>query len=99
MRDWRRALNQVSKFRRHFHQSTILMPERSLPPDTYRSLDFYGCGLLFRDGDEFNWERQPGSASPTMWSRLWLLELIVRGVENDSAYRLSAERNRPSASW
>lgn len=98
IRDWKRAVNQVSKFRRHFHQSAILMPERPLPADTYRSLDFYGCGLVFRDGDEFTWERTPGAGVPSMSSRLWLLELIVRGVENGTAYRLSADRNRASAS-
>lgn len=94
MRDWKRALNQVSKFRRLFHRSAILMPERPLPEHSYRSLDFYGCGLLFRDGEEFNWERSPiAAATPSVWSRLWLLELIVRGHENGTAYRLSAERN------
>lgn len=99
MRDWKRALNQVSKFRRLFHRSAILMPERPLPADTYRSLDFYGCGLLFRDGDEFTWEKTPGAGSPSVWSRLWLLELIVRGHQNGTAYRLSAERNWSMASW
>ncbi|MFN7151855.1 MAG: hypothetical protein ACK4V6_20540 [Microthrixaceae bacterium] len=98
IRDWRRAMHQVARFRRMFDRSAILMPQRELPPETWRSLDFYRCGLLFRDGSEFDWVREPTTETPPMWSRLWLLELILRGLDSGRAYKLSDFRKSARAS-
>lgn len=98
MYDWRRAVQQVSRFRRHFHRSAILMPRRNLPPEADRTLDFYGCGVLFRNGDSFRVERDPAVGVPSVAARLWTLELLLRGMESGDAYRLSDFRNTSIAS-
>lgn len=98
IRDWRRAMHQVARFRRMFDRSAILMPQRELPPETWRSLDFYRCGLLFRDGSRFDWVREPATEMPPMWSRLWLLELLLRGLDSGRAYKLSDFRKSSRAS-
>ncbi len=99
VKDWRSAVRQVAKFRRQFHRSAVLMPERLMPPESMRALEFYGCGLLFQRGAaEFGWERLPTMSAPPEWARLWLLELLVRGLEHGTAYRVSADRNAESAS-
>lgn len=98
IRDWKRAMHQVARFRRMFDRSAILMPSRELPPETWRSLDFYRCGLLFRDNNRFHWVREPIATAPPMWSRVWLLELTLRGLESGRAYKLSDFRNSERAS-
>ncbi|MGH3628053.1 MAG: hypothetical protein ACRDRL_11525, partial [Sciscionella sp.] len=89
VRDWRRAIQQVSRFRRNFHRSAVLMPRRQMPDESLRSLDFYGCGLIFQDDSGVSWVRQPSVDVPSIPSRLWTLELLRRGLESGSAYRLS----------
>lgn len=98
MRDWRRALQQVSRFRRHFHRSAVLMPQREMPAASGRSLDFYGCGLLLQSQRHIEWARPAKPGNPAIASRLWLLELLVRGLDNGTAYRLSDFRKRSNAS-
>ncbi len=99
VRDWRSAVRQVAKFRRLFHRSAVLMPERALPIESSKSLEFYGCGVIFqRRNTDFSWERFPRPGSPPTWTRIWLLELLVRGLEDGSAYKLSASRKLASAS-
>lgn len=98
IRDWRRAVHQVARFRRMFDRSAILMPQRELPHETWRSLDFYRCGLLFRDGSDFSWVREPAAETPPMWSRLWLFELVLRGLDSGQAYKLSDFRKSSRAS-
>lgn len=95
--DLKRALQQVSRFRRGFHRSAIVMPTRRISEELSRSLDFYGTGLLTQGPEGFEWQRVPNEVEPAIYSRLWLLELVMRGVENGTAYRLSALRNRSSA--
>ena len=79
--DWRSAVRQVAKFRRHFHRSAILMPWRHMPPETAQPLAVYECGLIFQDGDSFNWDREARRVEPSVSSMLWLLELAMRSVE------------------
>lgn len=92
VRDWRRAVQQVARFRRHVHRAAILMP-RDLPPEANRSLDFYGTGLLRSDSAGVRWERQAISSEPSIGARLWTLDLLRRGLADGTAYRLSAARN------
>lgn len=93
IRDWRRALQQVARFRRHVHRTAILMPPRDLPAEADRSLDFYGSGFLHLDSAAVWWERQAVSSEPSVGARLWTLELLRRGLGDGTAYRLSAPRN------
>ena len=93
VRDWRSGVRQVSKFRRYFHRSAVLMPKRVMPEESERAMGFYGCGLLFQDGKNFKWERDAIAATPPAWAGAWLLELLLRGLESGSAYKLTAWRN------
>ena len=93
IRDWRRALQQVARYRRHVHRTAILMPPRDLPAEADRSLNFYGSGLLRLDSAGVRWERQAVSNQPSIGARLWALELLRRGLGDGTAYRLSAARN------
>ena len=98
VKDWRQAVRQVSKFRRLFHRSAVLMPRRPLPDASERAMNIYGCGLLFEDAARVRWERESAVTEPQLWARLWLLELLVRGLEDGSAHRPTASRNAGSAS-
>jgi hypothetical protein len=98
VKDWRQAIRQVSKFRRIFHRSAVLMPRRPLPDASEIAMDVYGCGLLFEDAARIRWERDSAETEPQLWARLWLLELLVRGLEDGSAHRPAASRNAGSAS-
>lgn len=93
VKDWRRAIHQVSIFRPYFHQAAILTPSRQLASRWLNSLEFYGSGLVQLDGNHANWVRAPHRNEPTIASRIWLLELLIRGLEDGSAYRLSDSPN------
>lgn len=98
MRDWKSAIRQVAKFRALFTQSAILMPRRPLPDAAFTALNYYDCGLLFRGDEQFFWERQPMIRETPAWARVWLLELLLRGMETGAGYRSVSSRNNASAS-
>lgn len=98
MSDWRRAVRQVARFRHLFHRSAVLMPERDFPEEASRSMAFYGCGLLVNGDSAIRWQRSPELQRPTVASRLWSIELALRGFEGGSTHRLSARRNNSIAS-
>jgi hypothetical protein len=93
MKDWRQAVRQVSKFRRLFHRSAVLMPRRVLPAQSIQAMDFYGCGLLFQDALKVEWQRESSTNEPRVWAKLWLLELLTRGLGSGTAHRATDLRN------
>ena len=90
MKDWKQAVRQVGRFRSHFRRSAVLMPKRPITDDMLRSIGFYGFGLLFRDGDQMYWEQAATEQGPPGTSSVWLLELLLRGLEGRTAYRAVA---------
>lgn len=98
MRDWKSAIRQVAKFRGLFSQSAILMPRRPLPDAAFTALAYYDCGLLFFEDDKFIWERRPQLRETPAWARVWLLELLLRGLETGAGYRSVSSRKIASAS-
>ena len=98
LKDWRRAVRQVSRFRTLFHQSAVVMPRQRLPKESDVVMDFYGCGLLFEADNEISWFRPAVANDPPAWAAAWLVELLVRGLEDGSAQRLSSSRNSLIAS-
>lgn len=98
MRDWKSAIRQVAKFRGLFTQSAILMPQRPLPEAAFTALNYYDCGLLFRDDERFFWERQTTFRDTPAWTRVWLLELLLRGLEAGTGYKSVSPRKSVSAS-
>ena len=93
IKDWRQAVRQVSKFRRLFHRSAVLMPRRVLPQQLKVAMEFYGCGLLFQEASKIEWQRASSLNEPKVWAKLWLLELLLRGLDDGTAYRAAALRN------
>lgn len=93
MKDWRQAIRQAARFRRFFHRSAVLMPTRDISNELEKSLDFYGCGLMSLDDATLTWERRPSSRTPATWERLWLLELLLRGLDKGTAYKSTDARN------
>jgi hypothetical protein len=98
VKDWRQAVRQVSRFRRLFHRSAVLMPSRPRSEASQLALDVYGCGLLLEHESTVRWERGSVRSEPQQWARIWLLELLVRGLDDGSAYRPTACRNTGRAS-
>lgn len=98
IKDWRQAVRQVSKFRRLFHRSAVLMPRRILPEQSTLAMDFYGCGLLFQDASKVEWHRASSLNEPQVWAKLWLLELLMRGLGDGTAHRATDLRNMRRAS-
>lgn len=98
MSDWRRATLQAARFQGMVDRAVILMPEekaRNIPPLTLRR---YGLGLLISQGKHVTWNAEGRLTRTSTYNRLWLLELLLRGLENGSAYNASALRNRRTAS-
>lgn len=98
VRDWRGGLRQISRFRRTFAQSALLLPSPPKNPQFESALDAYGCGLLLEDHGKIRWAREPQDVTPPLWANLWTLELVARGLERGSAYRVTSRSNRASAS-
>lgn len=98
IKDWRQAVRQVSKFRRLFHRSAVLMPRRVLPQQSTVAMDFYGCGLLFQDASRVEWQRASSLNEPRAWAKLWLMELLLRGLDDGTAHRATDLRNIERAS-
>jgi hypothetical protein len=98
VKDWRQAIRQVSKFRRLFHRSAVLMPRRIMPHQSNVAMDFYGCGLLFQDASKVEWQRASTLNEPRVWARLWLMELLLRGLNDGTAHRAVDLRNAERAS-
>lgn len=93
MKDWRQAVRQVSRFRRHFDESLVIMPERTFSEETYAVMKSYGAGLLTLTQGGMEWKVAPIASRAPVSSRLWVGELLLRGLENGTAYRLSSSRN------
>jgi hypothetical protein len=90
MDDWRRAIRQASKFQPLTHRSALLLPEGVAQRASVTALEFYGLGVLSVSGTAIEWQREAPKRVPAIAARLWLLELLLRGIEDNSAYKASA---------
>lgn len=95
--DARRALQQLSKFRVSAHRAALCMPLDTSHRASRQTLARFGAGLLTADGSRISWEQPARYNQIPTFRRLWLAELLLRSLETDSAYRLSASRNRSIA--
>jgi len=98
VRDWRAGLRQVTRFRRDFSRSALLLPSRPENAQFEGALSVYGCGLLVEDGGYIRWEREAQIFDPPNWANLWMLELVARGLERGTAYRATSRSKIDSAS-
>jgi hypothetical protein len=90
MDDWRRAIRQASKFQLLTHRSALLLPDGVAERVSRAALEFYGLGVLSVSGTAVEWQREAPKRVPAIAARLWLLELLLRGIEDNSAYKASA---------
>lgn len=89
LRDWRRAVRQAAKFSPLVARSALLLPGTAAEP-TAASLDFYSLGLLQADPRaRVRWVKNAPPQTLPPYARLWLLELLARGLRDGSAQRLS----------
>lgn len=98
VRDWRAGLRQVTRFRRDFSYSALLLPSRPANAQFEEALAVYGCGLLVEDRGRIRWDRQAQRINPPSWANLWMLELVARGLENGTAYRATSRSKISRAS-
>lgn len=92
--DWRRALQQVVKFQVTAHQAAILMPAQAATRLPGPTLEKYGIGLIAEAEGKSEWSVSPRRYELPEFSRVWLLELLLRGLEDGTAYSPSELRNR-----
>lgn len=93
MSDWRRATLQAARFQGLVDRAILVMPEKkaqNIPPLT---LERYGLGVLIESGQNIAWKTKGKRHDTSQSNRLWLLELLIRGLENGTAYNASACRN------
>lgn len=94
MSDWRRATLQAARFQGLVDRAVLVMPDKkseNIPPSTLKR---YDLGLLAADGRQFAWKSNGRTNITGEVNRLWLLELLVRGLTNGTAYNASACRKR-----
>lgn len=99
MSDWRGALRQVGKFRVTAHRSAILMPSDAAQRIALPTLKLFGTGVLAEAENRVTWQSTPGNFTLNLAGRAWLVEILVRGIETGSAYKLSEFRNFTSADF
>lgn len=97
VRDWRRALRQVTKFRFATDSSAIALPDSQTPLVNASSLDRYGIGLIAVGNNKAEWREHPAPRTPNAEQSLWLLETLLRGLDEGRAYRLSRDLNSATA--
>lgn len=89
LRDWRRAVRQAAKFSPLVARSALLLPGTAAEPQA-TSLDFYSLGLLEADPRaRVRWVKSAPPQDLPAYARLWLLELLARGLRDGTAQRLS----------
>lgn len=98
MKDWRRAVRQLSRFRSSVNMSALLVPQDIEQAVDHKSLDFYGAGLITLTTNGISWSLPAQRRPLELARRLWLLELLVRGLESGTAHRFSAAANSSIAS-
>lgn len=98
VRDWRQAVRQAAKFRGIANRAALLMPPAAIERVPTTVADFYGLGLMALQSETLSWQRKPSWQATSAAAEVWLVELLIRGLEDGTAHRFSASQNRVSAS-
>lgn len=98
LNDWRRAIRQASAYRVGAGRASILVPVRVSKLVNPRNLDIHQIGLLADNGQEIAWRLDAPRANISISHRAWLLELLLRGIEDGSAQRATCSLNNAKAS-
>lgn len=98
MSDWKRAIRQATGYRLGTQQSAVLMPQSQVKNIQPVNLDYHGIGLLQESAGRVEWVTRPKRSNLDMPGRAWLVELLIRGLADGSAYKLSERRKIVMAS-
>lgn len=90
MQDWRRAMRQVAAFRPYAHRAALLVPQRLVSRVDEGTLGVYQTGLLSENQGSVSWLRPAPKLNIEPAASIWLVELLVRGLEQGTAYSASA---------
>lgn len=98
MSEWRRAIRQATAYRLGTGRSAVLLPEPVARRVDQRNLAVHGVGLLAQSHNALEWITESPRREISMSSRAWLVELLLRGLDDGSAYSATASRKIVSAS-
>lgn len=93
VKDWRRAMRQVASFRRYAHRAALLLPDNVASRVDEETLNVYETGLLSEHDGRVSWARAAPRLPIDPAASTWLVELLVRGLDQGTAYSASALTN------
>jgi hypothetical protein len=96
--DWKRAIRQANNYRVGTNKSAVLMPQSQVKNIDSVNLEYHGIGLMQEINGRIEWVALPRSTPMAPAAKAWLIELLLRGLENGTAHTFSARRNSSSAS-
>jgi len=97
VRDGRRALQQVARFRNHVDEAVVAMPETAADRLPQLPIENYGVGVIGLRGETAKWLRLPGHRPTSGASRAWIAELMVKAFESNELYTFSRSRKMLTA--
>lgn len=87
MSDWKAAIRQASRYKVGAGRAAVLLPHRIGTLVEPRNLLAHGVGLLVEERQKIQWATPAPSSEASPAQRAWLLELLIRGLENGEAQR------------
>lgn len=96
--DWKRAIRQANSYRVGTHRSAVLMPKTQVKNIDAANLEYHGIGLMQEASGRVQWVTMPKYSSMAPSGSAWLIELLIRGLENGTAHTFSSRRKMTSAS-
>lgn len=97
VKDWRQAMRQVARFRPAVHRAALLLPAKVAEKVPGLSLDLYRCGIMSEVDQGIVWSVPAHRSEIGVAEKIWLLELLMRGLDDGSAYSASIRRKSASA--
>lgn len=85
--EWRRAIRQAAGYRVGAGRAAILVPARVGALVEARNLETHGIGLLTEDSARIHWSVAAPYAATSISHRAWLVELLLRGLDSNTAHR------------
>lgn len=89
MSDWKAAIRQASRYKVSVGRAAILLPHRVGALVESRNLEAHGLGLLVEDQRRIRWAVPAPVSAADSTQRAWLLELLIRGLEDGGAQRVT----------
>lgn len=85
--EWRRAIRQAAAYRVGAGRAAVLLPEKVTQNVDQRNLEAHGIGLMSSGPRRIEWLVPAPRHELSIGHRAWLVELLLRGLEDGSAQR------------